>query len=478
MTNGSAAIKQALLPRMPSVAILGFPSQASPVPSGIETERYADLDALLRAPAYDVIRLDLPGARAGEALRRLRQDERYRYGLIHCCQDQDAWCAALGDGAPPPDAAALTAVWELWRERFTLFNEGRAPERFESRVLAWLWLRPHARLAAVRDASVAQYYRYPLLEALEGDETINAFAWLQLMNQQGWLEEAELIDRVRLCVNCGSGRLNYVDVCPECQSLEISRQPSLHCFTCGHVGPQEHFFKDGLLLCPNCLSRLRHIGSDYDRPLENYRCRSCHAFFIDAEVQARCLECGDAHAPDVLRVREVRHYRLTEAGRLRCRQGYTASALEIEPFGRLGLLTQKTFHEQLDWQLQLVRRYKEPGFSLLGLRFVNLATTISELGELRGYTLVDSLVERLQEAVRDTDRCCRISEEILWVLMPHTGAEGLGVVRKRLAQGIEQLASREATRLQLRQAGFTAPADLLEHENAVLLLARLNGELS
>nr|WP_309294963.1 hypothetical protein [Aeromonas caviae] len=28
-----------------------------------------------------------------------------------------------------------------------------------------------------------------------------------------------------------------------------------------------------MLLCPNCFSRLRHIGSDYDRPLENYRCR-------------------------------------------------------------------------------------------------------------------------------------------------------------------------------------------------------------
>ncbi|WP_223954526.1 hypothetical protein, partial [Aeromonas caviae] len=31
--------------------------------------------------------------------------------------------------------------------------------------------------------------------------------------------------------------------------------------------------------------------------------------------------------------------------------------------------------------------------------------------------------------------------------------------------------------LQLRQIGFTAPADLLEQEDAALLLARLNGEL-
>lgn len=463
-----------MFPSMPRVGALGI---SSLLLSGIEVERHADLDALQREPTYDVVLLDLPGPRAGEALRSLRMDKRYRFSLIYCCQDLDPWCLALGDGTPPPDLSALAPLWRLWCERFGLFNRGSAPERFEARVLAWLWLRPHGGVMAVRDASVAQHYRYPLLEVLEDDETPNAFAWLQLMTQQGWLEEAELLDRVRLCVSCGSGRLNYVDVCPECQTLEIARQPSLHCFTCGHVGPQEHFLKDGLLLCPNCLSRLRHIGSDYDRPLENYRCRSCHAFFVDAEVEARCLDCGHAHAPDKLRVREVRNYRLAEAGRLRCRQGYSASVVETDHFGQLNLLTQKTFHELLNWQLQMVRRYKKPGFSLLGLRFVNLAATINELGELRGHALVDSLVERLQEAVRDTDRCCRISEEILWVMMPHTEAEGLQVVRKRLAQGAEQLASGQIGRLQLRQAAFTAPADLLEHEDAALLLARLNGEL-
>lgn len=458
----------------PRIAVLGV-SQASY--SSIEVERLAALSDLRDAPAYDVLLLDLPGARAGEALRALRMDRRYRFSLIYCCQDQDACCVALGDGAPPSDLGALASLWQLWNERFGLFNRGELPERFEARVLAWLWLRPQSAVYAVRSASVAQHYHYPLLEALRDDETPNAFTWLQLMTQQGWLEEAELLDRVRLCVGCGSGRLNYVDVCPECQTLEIARQPSLHCFTCGHVGPQEHFLKDGLLLCPNCLSRLRHIGSDYDRPLENYRCRSCQSFFVDADIEARCLDCGLAHAPDKLRVREVRNYRLAEAGRLRCRQGYGSNAVEANQFSQLNLLTRKAFHELLNWQLQQVRRYKHLAFSLLGLRFVNLAATISELGELRGHALVDGLVEHLQEAVRDTDRCSRVSEEILWIMMPHTDASGVAVVRQRLAHNVERLASEHIGRLQLRQASFTAPDDLLEQEDAALLLARLGGEL-
>lgn len=465
-----AGASSSLLPRVAVVGV-SFSSQF-----GMPFERHPDLSTLYDEPAYDVVLLDMPAASAGEALRSLRKDKRYQFALIFCCQDQNPWCSALGDGAPPADLSMLTPLWRQWRERFGSFNRGRTPERFEEKVLAWLWLHPQHQVQAVRDASVAQHYRYPLLEALDDGETLNAFAWLRRMTQQECLEETELLDRVRLCVSCASGRLNYVDVCPECQALEISRQPSLHCFTCGQIGPQEHFLKDGLLLCPNCLSRLRHIGSDYDRPLENYRCHACQAFFVDADIEARCLDCGHSHAPDKLQVREVRNYRLAEAGRLRCRQGISGG-VEADYFSQLNLLSQKSFLELLNWQLQLVRRYKQPAFSLLGLRFVNLAATISELGELRGHALVDGLVERLRDAVRDTDRCCRISEETLWILMPHTEAQGLEVVRSRLSHGIEQLASERLGHLRLRITGFTAPADLLEREDAALLLARLNGEL-
>ena len=459
----------------PRVAVLGAAFSRF---HGLELDRFADLNGLLAAPVYDVLLIDLPGVSAGQLLRSLRLDQQYRFALIYCCQDQDAWCEALGDGRPPADLGAITPLWRLWQERFNLFNRGAAPERFEARVLAWLWLRSRGDVHAVRDAGVAQHYRYPLLEALSDGETISDFSWLQLMTQQGWLEEGVLLDRLRLCTDCGSGRLNYVDVCPECQALDISRQPSLHCFTCGHVGAQEHFLKDGLLLCPNCLSRLRHIGSDYDRPLENYRCRSCQAFFVDAAVEARCLDCGERHAPDKLRVREVRHFRLAEAGRLRCRQGFNTSPADNDQFGRLNLMSRRSFHELLEWQLQLVRRHKRPPFALLGVRFVNLLEALERLGEMRGHALIDGLVERLQEAVHETDRCCRLSEEVLWLLMPHTDAAGLEVVKKRLAKGTERLANDADSHVEMRQVGFVAPEELVDQEDAALLLARLGGLLA
>lgn len=456
----------------PRIAILGNRVPGLNLP---ELEHFADLGSLLAAPAFDVLLLDLPAAYSGRVLRKLRSIPPYRYILIFCCRDQNGWCEALGDGACPVESSEIRALWGLWQERYRLIKQGCAPERFESRVLSWLWLRDNAHVYALRDPEVPQHYRYPLLDALADNEQVNSFVWLSLMVQQDWLEEGVLVDRVRLCSDCGSGRLNYIDVCAECQALDISRQPSLHCFTCGHVGPQESFLKDGVLLCPNCLNRLRHIGSDYDRPMENYRCRSCQAFFVDAEVQARCLDCGLSHTPDKLRVREVRDFRLAEAGRFRCRQEFSDQS--VHHLGRLNLLGGKDFYDLLTWQIQIVRRYPLPAFSLIGLRFINLTSTLSRLGEHHGHAFIDSVSDRLKETVRETDRCSRSTEEYLWIMLPHTDGKGLECVKQRLGRVAELFSAPEVSDISLRVVSITAPQDLLEQEDGELLLARLASEL-
>lgn len=456
----------------PRIAILGNRVPSLNLP---ELEHFADVGSLLAAPAFDVLLLDLPAAYSGRVLRKLRSIPPYRYTLIFCCRDQNDWCEALGDGECPGESSEIRTLWGVWQERYRLFNQGSAPERFESRVLSWLWLRDHSHVYALRDPEVPQHYRYPLLDALADNEQVNSFVWLSLMVQQDWLEAGVLVDRVRLCSDCGSGRLNYIDVCAECQALDISRQPSLHCFTCGHVGPQESFLKDGVLLCPNCLNRLRHIGSDYDRPMENYRCRSCQAFFVDAEVQARCLDCGLSHTPDKLRVREVRDFRLAEAGRFRCRQEFGDQS--VQHFGQLTLLGGKDFYDLLTWQMQVVRRYPMPAFSLIGLRFINLASTLSRLGEHHGHAFIDSVADRLKETVRETDRCSRSTEEYLWIMLPHTDGKGLESVKQRLSRVAELFSAPEVSDISLRVVSITAPHDLLEQEDGELLLARLASEL-
>jgi len=177
-----------------------------------------------------------------------------------------------------------------------------------------------------------------------------------------------------------------------------------------------------------------------------------------------------------LRVREVRDFRLAEAGRFRCRQEFSDQS--VRHFGRLNLLGGKDFYDLLTWQIQVVRRYPVPAFSVLGLRFVNLASTLSRLGEHHGHAFIDSVAERLKETVRDTDRCSRSTEEYFWIMLPHTDDTGLETVKQRLSRVAELFSAPEVSDISLRVVSITAPQDLLEQEDGELLLARLASELA
>lgn len=455
----------------PRIALL---SEQKPVSLPEGWTHFSDLPALLSVSALDVIVIDQPYELATESVFRLRCSAHFRHTLIYCRKSGETSAVPLSDGPPPDESGRILAAWRQWSERMRAFNRGNPPERFDERVLAWLWARPNALLEPERNIELPQFYRYPLLSAMASDEPVNQLVWLRLMTEQGWLQQEELIDRIRLCSRCSSGRLNYVDVCPECNALDLVRQPSLHCFTCGHVAPQDNFLRDGLLMCPNCMTRLRHIGSDYDRPLENYRCRSCQCFFVDADVEARCFDCNTQHSPDELKIREIRSFQLTESGRLRCRQGF-ADNFQESHFGRLNLIGLQSFHRLLDWQIQLSRRYQEmPRASLLLLKFSNLTET---LDNTHGLALLDNLIERIQEAVRETDRCSRSREDLLWFLLPHTDRDGMNVLWQRLT-GLTQLFHEDDEfRLEIQLAGYLLPDDLLAQEDAQLLMARLTGEV-
>lgn len=434
---------------------------------------YRSVSALQdEAVALDIIVLDLPEASIARVLMLLRQDRSYRHTLIYTYKSQ-LNTHPLTDGVVPPSATELQKEYAELNRRLAAFNRGLSPERLEEHVMAWLWSRPQAEIIAQRDTSLAQMYSYPLIQAFSKEETVNEALWLRLMVEKGWLAEGELVNRVRHCLQCNSARLNYVDVCPECKDLDIAKQPALHCFTCGHVAPQEQFLKEGLLLCPNCLTKLRHIGSDYDRPLENQSCRACRTSFMDADVQARCLDCEHTQQPEDLRVLEVRTYRMTERGRLRCRLGLSEE-LANEYFGRLNLISLTDFSMLLDWQIQQSQRYQQsPACSLLAFQFDRLEGL---LDNPEGQAALDSLIERIEQSIRDTDRCTRSREDLLWFLLPHTDRQGVEVLWQRL-HSLVQVLDASHVGLEVKMAALTLPDDLLAEESAQLLMARLAGGL-
>ncbi len=434
------------------------------------TTCFTTVEDLLEQPPFDVLLLTGSPEQNAESAQKLRRHPAYSLSLIYCLGDHPL-TQALCDGPPPADPAP---AFHQWRERLALFNRGRAPEGPEAQLLAFLWLRAPGQLKALRQPATPALYHYPLIDAL-GDDQLNGHALVQSLMQRNLLAPVALVDRIRLCRRCGSGHLNYVDVCVECSSLQIVREPSLHCFTCGHVGAQAEYLKDGVLVCPNCLTRLRHIGTDYDRPLENYRCQDCAAFFVDGDIQARCLDCGEHHAPDELLVRQIHDLQLSETGLISARQGLERDFDQY--FGGLSLVGVNAFKTLLDWQLELLARHRAPTFALLGVRFKNLGSALARLGPQRGHALLDTLIERIQVAIRDTDRCTRTSEEQLWLLLMCTDKVGLERVTERLNLISELFVGQDLQDIVLTTSGCVAPAELVEKEDAELLMARLAGAL-
>lgn len=434
-------------------------------------------DLLDRGP-HDVIVLDQPASEAAVSLKRLRTHPLYSHALIYVTHVPDKTGCALGDGQVPETREQLTRDFQTWQGRIKEIEPSLKEANLESRALSWLWTGPNRQLRAVRDPSNAELYAYPILEALSTQAVEQDFFWvLQFMSQQGWISTGQLTDRVRLCTNCNSGHLNYVDVCPDCHSLSIEREPALHCFVCGHVGPQEKFAQDRGLFCPNCLSQLRHIGSDYDRPIENYRCRDCKAFFIDADVQVRCLDCEHTHSTEQLKVREIFDYHLTDTGRMRCRLGLLGQSIDIDThFDFQGLLKHEPFMLSIDWLLEIERRYGRPMFSIVGIRLVNFQESLQEMGERQGYALLDAVVARLVKIVRETDRCMRTSEDIIWILLPETGLEGAEIVVKRLKE-LAELFEQAKADIEIRSTRYSAPENVMADEDANALIGRLTSAL-
>lgn len=319
----------------------------------------------------------------------------------------------------------------------------------EFRLLNWLWLSGLS-LTAHAVPSQPELYHYPLLSAW-GIKAQESFAWLTNLKQKGWIAPQRLINRTRYCPRCDSGHLNYIDVCPRCRSLDIAHRSSLHCFNCGHVGPKDAFLGNGQLGCPNCLTQLRHIGVDYDRPIENQGCHSCDHSFVDAEVEAHCLHCDTASRLDNLKVRNIYGYELAPAGRTLVRQGELQNLFNLVPGERMG---QGQFYWLIDWQNQLARRHGHQ-HAVLAIEMTNLDAFLKAEGETKGFARLDALLERLKGLIRVTDACSNYTAQGLLLFLPYTAIQQVRVVVAKLRE-IEGL--QQGAQIDLRLRALALPA--------------------
>lgn len=270
-----------------------------------------------------------------------------------------------------------------------------------------------------------------------------------------YIEQAELVNRIRMCPKCETGHLNYVDCCPQCGSKNFDKKVMLHCFTCGHVAPENDFVNNMALVCPKCGTVLRHIGSDYDHPLESYECVDCGARFIEPDVKVECFNCGAVSQPNDLSADNIYSYRITEKGANAVKRG--TMQVDIRLFDDLNNVVLPYFCKSAEWLIQLRDRYPEDVFSLLGIKFSGVYEASEAIGEDRFNELMMNLAERLRELVRATDITTSSAPDTFWILLPHTPLENCKVIEDRVKALADMIAVNGVSKIGINAKAFNLP---------------------
>ncbi|PIE57270.1 MAG: hypothetical protein CSA33_09260 [Desulfobulbus propionicus] len=381
----------------------------------------------------------------------------------------------LGDGTVSSMSEASEKAAPIL-QRLASINVEQSDEKGDIfLLLSYLYSRPEQQLVPVVDWQTKEVYRYPLADVLLGDGESN-LRQLESLRDRGLISQGRLIDRIRHCPHCNGCHLNFVDICPQCGSINILQQQFLHCFTCGHVTGEDGFITPAGLECPNCRTKLRHIGTDYDRALENYFCRDCRASFCETGVVARCHHCLQAAKPEELIPRNIYSFQLTEQGSIAARTGSLENVYAI--LDTLNNITPIYFNHFLDWALQLSKRYPEAPFNLIGIRLSNILELTNTLGRQRLWELMDEFVTRIRNIVRNTDLTCRTTQQDLWLLLPRISENGCHTLQERILEIKELSWQPEGVGLEFSMVTCIIPEEVDEQEDAKLLIARLQGALS
>ncbi|MEM8836700.1 MAG: response regulator [Pseudomonadota bacterium] len=128
------------------------------------------------------------------------------------------------------------------------------------------------------------------------------------------LIDLEMFDRLHICGNCSSSRLNVREECPSCRSPDLTEKSYIHHFRCAYQGPETDFIDGDDLTCPKCRRTLNHFGHDYDRPGLMLTCDSCSQTMSEPDVGFICMDCGTKANGEAMATKDVHSAQMSDLG--------------------------------------------------------------------------------------------------------------------------------------------------------------------
>jgi hypothetical protein len=181
-------------------------------------------------------------------------------------------------------------------------------------------------IVPVVDVSKPEGYGFDGVPQLDW-ETKRSRQALDSLVRKGYVK-AELVDKVIVCMACGSANVRIKKLCPECMSLRLRKEGLIEHFSCGAVDRQAAFEAgNGDLVCPKCKAKLQLIGSDYRVLPPAYMCLGCNVRSSEPLLVVKCNDCGSTAQLD--EEPEVLLYKYTANSELRMQEMQQMKPIEV-----------------------------------------------------------------------------------------------------------------------------------------------------
>lgn len=398
---------------------------------------------------------------AYEALISLRRQETYRYCPFYSWDNMPSdKRALLLDGHF--DETAYPKI-EAMRERLVSCtkNDDEATRHTTDvhLILArYLFMRSHKKIEPHIEWTNPYGFSYPLLEALSAEGNANDHWYvLNSLVKREYLQIEDTVSELQTCTECNGGLLNFKNCCPNCESVDLHIEPFVHCFSCGNIGPVKEFMQHQELVCSRCQAKLKHIGIDYDKPLEDKICERCQHRFFEPSTLSVCLVCERVSTPESLKTRKLNSFSLTRKGGEFAKNRLKKIAIDIGNF--LELITFNLLELIIQWQAQLAKRHGEVQF-VVGVVYVdNIAQLIKDVGFLNTEQQLVLFYESVRKLFRKTD-LLSVDDEKLFCFLSMTNLEHINVIQQRIYD-FEKNAPDDAPKLVIK-SGFLSSSEIVE----------------
>lgn len=293
---------------------------------------------------------------------------------------------------------------------------------WQARFLIYLFTRRSVKnLTPIKDKTKSTYYSYPLIDVFSRDESFDYYEWIKELKDRDILKFKKFVKSFFCCSNCSSAHALFSERCPECHSEDILLADFLHCYTCGNIAPEAEFMTtDDELVCKQCKTKLKHIGHDYDRPLDSYSCRSCDSVFVDPEVITECIDCHTITLTEDMRKQKVSEYELTDKAKNYIRMNLLDYSMSI--FDDINYIATDFFYTLVDWSYSMQKRNSAYEFTLMQISFLDYLSIAD----------VTLLSKSLRDILRKTDILTRVFQRNIWIYLPNTPLQGAQIVADKL----------------------------------------------